>query len=213
MGFYYFHWLCVLTIHLLGVIHSYFQYKTTEHLYTINHGYNFPDVTICNLNGISTTNLKYKAENIPEIEQFLNLSNKTLNPQLEGIPRKNDLFWSHGNISYKIGHSFQDVVIRCVFEYQPCKEDDFIFFQFSRFFNCYTFKKGRKTKSISQGAGAGLSLILYSEPKDPDIVEGYDYSFAVNNIDGFRIVITFSNSLAAVGVMGYDILPSHATSI
>ena len=203
----------LLALHLYSIIVAFLEYKTTEYAHEHSEGYYFPDVTICNLNGISSTNLQDVAQDNPDAKLFLDVSNRTENPNHGPLPRRTDLYWALAGRAYNVGHQFQDFVIRCRFQGQPCKDDDFILFQFPRFFNCYTFKRGRESKSITQGATAALSLTLYIEPQNADIIKMYNDRIIVDDIDGVRVVLTPPNSLAAVGAIGYDILPGHATSI
>ena len=201
-----------LSVHLYNIINVFLEYKTTEYSYERNDGYNFPDVTICNLNGVSSSNLESLAMKSPEAKYFLDTNG---NPDKAKILSVNDLFWALGDHTLEAGHSLSDFVLRCRFQGQQCNlTTDFVLFQFSRFFNCYTFKVGRSEQTIiTQGIAAGLSLTLFLEPVNTNIRKKYDDKIVVDNIDGVRVALTPPNSLAAVGVMGYDILPGHATSI
>ena len=199
-----------LSVHLFNIISAFLDYKTTEYAYERDDGYKFPDVTICNLNGVSSSNLEFAALRNQEVKYFLDMNDKNLSLNW------NDLFWALGDHAVDVGHSMSDFIIRCRFQGQSCNmTDDFVLFQFSRFFNCYTFKVGRSVqKTITQGIAAGLSLTLFLEPVNLNIVKTYnDKHVVVDNIDGARVALTPPNALAAVGVMGYDILPGHATSI
>ena len=160
-----------LTVHLIYVVNAFLNYKTTEYFYERYDGYHFPDVTVCNLNGISFSNLKMAAGKHKEVQYFLDTSNGTEDIH-EGIfTPTSELYWALGDYATDVCHSLQDFVLRCRFEGRWCKPDeDFVTFQFSRFFNCYTFKTGRSTqKIITQGIAVALSLTLFLEPVDLSI--------------------------------------------
>ena len=79
--------------------------------------------------------------------------------------------------AHPIGHSKQDMILDCLYEEQPCRDDDFVLFQFPSVFNCYTFKRGC-TKPLSQTAGVrvALSMILYHEATD-DTMDNIDLPY------------------------------------
>ncbi len=87
--------------------------------------------------------------------------------------------------AFPIGHSKMDMILYCLYEEQPCKEKDFVLFQFPSVFNCYTFKRGR-SKPLSQTAGVrvALSMILYHEATD-DKVDRIDLPYnKQSTVDG-----------------------------
>ena len=133
-----------LALHLYSIIDEFLEYKTTEYAYEKRDGYNFSDVTICNLNGISSPNLQEVAQDNIEAKLFLDTSNRTHSTS-GPLPRRTDLYWTLADRAYNVGHRFQDFVLRCRFQGQICKDEDFLLFQFPRFFNCFTFKRGRET--------------------------------------------------------------------
>ena len=205
-----------LSIHLYNIINAFLQYKTTEYSYERNDGYRFPDVTICNLNGVSASNLQDVAQSNDIAQYFLQHNDMTLRSgKVSNLLSMNDLFWALGDNATQVGHKLEDFVVRCRFQGQPCNlTKQFVLFHFSRFFNCYVFSAGRSGDEINtQGIAAGLSLTLFLEPVNINIAKKYDDRIIVENIDGVRVAITPPNTLAAVGVMGYDILPGHATSM
>ena len=153
-----------LCLHVHEIINSYFEYKTVQYNYERDDGYHFPDVTICNPNGISSSNIRQAAKRYPEVKCILNKlksKNDTKDCTLDKLPIKPDLFHGLGTKAYEIGHFFKDMVISCRFQKISCYKKDFILFQFSHHFNCYTFIKGRKKKISSQGIFSGLTLTLY----------------------------------------------------
>ena len=158
-----------VAVHMFYIIHAYLQYKTTEYSYEENHGFLFPDVTICNLNGISASNLKNAAPKYDQIKYYLNRT--SVESHLDDPPLPADLFWALGEGALEVGHSFSDFVIRCKFEDRLYNSTNFVIYPFSSFFNCYIFKIGRSgRRTITQGIAAGLSLTLFLEPLDTTIV-------------------------------------------
>ena len=205
-----------LSIHLFNIVAAYLSYQTTEYSYERTNGYKYPDVTVCNFNGVSASNLQDIAEKNKAAEFFLDHNDMTVrNGTFNKILSTNDFFWALDEDAVKVGHQLPDFVIRCRFQGRVCNlTKDFVLFHFSRFFNCYVFSAGRSDAlTTTQGIAAGLSLTLFLEPVDLNIVKRYDDRIIVDNIDGVRVAITPPNTLAAVGVLGYDILPGHSTSI
>ena len=92
-----------LSFHLYSIISSYLEYKSTQSTYERRNGFDFPDVTICNLNGISHSNLKQAAEKIPELNLFdqdecksMNKSNSNFSGDFCDevlLPRSEELFF------------------------------------------------------------------------------------------------------------------------
>ena len=209
-----------LLTHMSIIINSYLQYKSTESTYQRRNGYQFPDVTICNLNGISLSNLQKAAESSFAVktfyEAYLNFSadNGCVNYKNELSLYLRDISWALDDDIFSVGHRLEDLVIKCSFEQERCKEDDFVLFEFPYFLNCYTFKRGRdKVPRYVRGIPSGLSFTVYLEPDDSDVCVIYDDHFLSGNTKGIRVFIAGSNTLAAVGNAGYDIVPGHSTSI
>ena len=169
-------------------------------------------MTICNLNGISASNLKSVASKYDQVRFYLNRT--SVHNQVDDPPMPADLFWALGDRAVEVGHSFSDFVIRCKFEDHLCNSTNFVIYAFSSFFNCYTFIVGRSgRRTVTQGIAAGLSLTLFLEPLDKTIVKPYDDNAFAGNSYGVRVLVNPPNSLPAAGVMGYDILAGHATYI
>jgi hypothetical protein len=116
----------------------------------------FPKITICNSN-IPTT--EYAFEMIKEIneELFPNTSifNQTQMGQL-ALKDASSIFWSvltafQGRINSqtfavaerkKLVHSFEDVLLHCTFNGQPCTSSDFVWKWNPVYGNCYVFNSG-----------------------------------------------------------------------
>ena len=200
-----------LGVHLYNIIGAYLEYKTTEYSYERDDGYDFPDITMCNLNGISPTNLRSVASKYEQVQYYLNMSTSG---NEENAPLHTDLFWSLGDNSVEVGQTLSDFVIRCKFEDQFCNMSRFIIYTFSSFFNCYTFTMaGTGIHTITQGIAAGLTITFFLEPLDFSIIKPYDDNAFAGGLYGVRVLLTPPNSLPGAGVMGYDILAGQATNI
>ena len=201
-----------MAFHLYHIVSAYLEYKTTEYLYEDVDGYDFPDVTICNLNGISYTNLQKAADTNTNVQNVV--SSFELRRNVSGEILKNSrLFWGLGEKASELGHSFEDFIIICEFGGKPCKKDDFVFVQPENFFNCYTFTQRNYPKTTKEAIGRGLILILYTEPMPPRFQKPYDQRTIHSNSQGVRVVLSAQNTLSLVMAQGYDILPGHCTSL
>ena len=196
-----------LSFHLYTITDAYFQYRTAEYSYEKNNGYYFPDVTICNNNGISSSSLLEIAKSGPEIKcLFGNTTNRWSLKHVE-------LFWALGHDAYKLGHTFNNMILRCLYDGKECSEHDFEPFHPPKYFNCYIFKGGRSKKTKTQTIGYGLSLTIYLEPHGEFLFEPYDPYTPVANADGIRVGLTSPNGYTAIIADGFDILAGHSTSI
>ena len=181
-----------LSLHLYQIIDSYLQFKSTESTYEKRTGFKFPDVTVCDLHGISSSNFKTF---LRKHAKFENVSSKILKTfqsstsdkrsqfmKKDYFQSKANLFWGLGKEAHGIGHKFQDMVLSCKFERHECEDEDFVLFQYPELFNCYTFKKGRDSHPTTvHGLGGALSLVLYSEPQGNYMNSIYDDSLIANN--------------------------------
>ena len=126
-----------LSFHLYEIIYGYFQYKSTESIYERRNGFKFPDVTVCNLNGISFSNLKDAAENLTSMETFFETlvpSSDSMSQTTFVMPMKpQKLFWALGHEAKHIGHKLEDMILSCRFARDQCKEDDFVLYNFPEF--------------------------------------------------------------------------------
>ena len=202
-----------LLVHVTELMKQYFEYKTTQYTYEKKSGYNFPDVTFCNQNGISVSNLKQAAIKYPELRRYFNYLSKIYSPGYKPhqFPDKVELFHALGDIkASEIGHTFDDLVMLCEYRSLPCNKDDFELFQFDRLFNCYTFVKERKKKIKTQSVFSGLSLTLFMEPSIVDIPY---HKFIVENTDGFKFALTPPESLPCMNVLGYEVPPGYSISM
>ena len=196
-----------LSFHLYNISDAYFQYRTAEYSYEKYDGYYFPDVTICNNNGISSSSLIEVAKSHPEIKcLFDNTTNRcSLGPV--------DLFWALGDDAYKLGHTFNNMILKCLFHGKECNEHDFELFHPPKFFNCYIFKGGRSQKTKAQTISNGLSLTIYLEPHGEFLYQSYNPYTPVANADGIRVGLAPPNGYTAMIADGFDILAGLSTSV
>ena len=203
-------------LHLYHIIDAYLQFKSTISILERKTGFPFPDVTICNLNGVSYLNLEQAVAEDPivknTLDNYLNLNEelKTELPTLASV-----FSWTLGaEDAFNLGHSLHDMVIYCQFTSAECKKEDFVPFHFPEFLNCFTFKAGRgNILTTRAGFQDGLSLVLYLEPEKNSPEDTYNEHFLYANNVGMRAHIGPPNTLAAVGQTGFDFVPGFSTSV
>ena len=201
-----------MAYHLYEITNAYLEYKTTEYLYEDLNGYYFPDVTLCNLNGISFTNMQELAKSNENVENIL-VSFYPGNNKTAKLPPLDDIFWGLGEEATKLGQRHQDFILECKYAGAPCSEDDFVLVQLDTFYNCFTFTQRSYPKTAKQGLTSGLQLILYTEPYPKEFRKPYASRSSVLNNDGVRIQVSSQNALPAVISKGYDLVPGHDTTI
>ena len=178
-----------LSLHLYHIIDSYLQYKSTESAFEKRTSFKFPDVTVCNLQGISSSNFRNILQKNTQFEKVYSEILKTIQSNTsENINKKDyfhsraNLFWGLGKEARNVGYKLQDMVLSCKLERRECDEEDFVLFQYPELFNCYTFKKGRHSKVLTaKGFEEALSLVLYIELQGDDVNYIYDDPLIANN--------------------------------
>ncbi len=184
----------------------------------------FPDVTICNIDQISTTNFrdlqasknntwvryielleKLRAAN--EISQFDFIQMQSQTRLFENVAR--------GDIA-KMGHQLKDLVLQCKFMGAPCDMNGFTRIITGTQFNCYTFHGSQFSNDVdTTGGERGLSLVLYTEATNgttPGVGLYNEYS-NVGNALGVRVLVHPPGTLPPIHVEGFDVQPGHSTSV
>ena len=183
-----------LSLHLYNISVAFLKRHSTVYFYKLNDSYHFPNVTICNGNGISSSRFLEAAKSRPQIKCiFEETNNDNMTELCKMLPKSfgdTDLFWTLGNDTHKVGHSLEDLVLTCNFEFKNCTKDDFIRYPYPKFFNCYTFKGGKDHLTKSQASIYGLSLTLYLEPLDPTLSVKY-VSFSVSQLSDALFFVKF----------------------
>ncbi len=178
-----------LVCHMSILVDSYCHYEYTESTREKRDGFNFPDVTVCNTNGISHSNLKelanYDTGVRTMLQTFGDKNNKTIIPS-----NVRALVNSFEDIAYSVGHKQHDFILKCKFQSVQCKEDDFIVFKYPPYLSCFTFVRGRSVKTTRNGFQSALSMILCLEPEDPAIIQHYNDNFLHTNVEGIRLLLT-----------------------
>ena len=205
-----------LSYHMYNIISTFLLYQSTESAYQRRDGYEYPDVTLCNLNPISGSNWREAAKNSSRLQtlytKYIEGNDTGTRTDIPGYAK--DLFWSLGDEAVFIGHKLEDMLISCIFQRQPCDKNDFVLFQLPSLFNCFTFKRGRELGETSVGGFASaLSLIIYTESLEPPTSRAFVKQPFYMNSNGIRVLIAPSNTLAALGNSGYDVPPGASTSI
>ncbi len=202
-----------LSFHLYFIIKTYLEYKFTESSFERRGKAHFPDISICNMRGVSATNFRAAAQNNKKINAVLQQLNDS---QKE---RQNSFYLTDyvsflGQDAHKIGHSFEDFVLKCDYHRQPCKKDDFVHFLFPAFVNCYTFVRGRDSYVPARGGlGTGLTVSIYLEPEEELFSSLYSPTSITSHSTGIRFLITPPNYLRTMGYNAYEAGPGFKTSV
>ncbi len=204
-----------MSLHLYEISSAYLKHRTTVYSYEDNRGYNFPDVTICNANEFSESNMAEVLDGFPGLRCAMQTGNESENEACGSNRdlRAHDLFWIlEKEDAVKAGHGLRDLVLSCHFERGVCQPDtDFEMFRNPKFFNCYTFKKGREGLTTAQGFTVGLALILYLEPHNTP--RPYTENQYIGSEEGARVILTPPTALPVPVSLGYDVLVGHSTAL
>ncbi len=199
-----------LALHLYFLVSNYLSFDFIQSTSEKRDGFYFPDVTVCNLNGISHSNLKQLAKQDKSVmEMVKHLQDTKSRISLPANPKF--LVNSFEEAAYLVGHKQHDFILKCKVKFKPCKEENLVVFRFPPYLNCFTFKK--KGKTALNGFQSGLSMIIYLEPVDPDIVQPHRHEFLHTDAEGIRVLLTPPNVLPALGYAGHDVVPGVSTSI
>ena len=111
-----------LSLHLYHIIDSYLHYKSTESTYEKRSGFHFPDVTVCNLQGISSSNFHNTINKNPEFKNVYSEILKTLevptnatndaeneyqSVKTDYFRSRENLFWGLKNEDIKLDTSYR----------------------------------------------------------------------------------------------------------
>ncbi len=201
-----------LSLHIGFILKSYWQYNFTEVTYERRGHMRFPEVSICNLRGISSSNFEAAAETSPKVSTILSMLNMS---QSTGAGFSLRDFAEFAGQDVKLmGHKLKDMILDCMFEKEPCKKEDFEHFLFPSFVNCYTFTKGRHSFLTSKGGIAtGLNIIVYLEPEKQSLVSVYNNKNTFSHSTGVKVLLTPPNHLRTISFSSYDAAPGFSTSL
>jgi hypothetical protein len=210
--------------HLSNLVQTYLSYPKQQVVITDQKPVPFPQVSICNLNAFSRSNLAHISD-LPGTALY-KWNNRLRRMVEKGLVTRDDMLKFQAptlmlenigiNESRLVGHRVEDLVLRCTFRGRPCDmNNDFTQFLNPVMFNCYTFKPSNETgKFNSVGEEYGLSLILYLEVTNGTKTEAaYDYTSSTRNGIGARIVIHPQGALPIPHYWGLDIMPGQSSSI
>jgi hypothetical protein len=177
------------------LIMSYLEYGTSTLVSEIFEAPStFPKVTICNLNQFTT---QFALDFVKQIDANINqisLFNETLMEKFDLWYKRNWLAWfiyfgaghilSNQTDSYKkqMGHSLDDILLSCQFNFQQCTAKDFSWSYDTFYGNCYTFNSG----FISNGSKVDLKK---------QYVSGYSYGLQLDFYVNYNQNLSFFNSL------------------
>ncbi len=201
-----------LSYHLYSIISSFLEYKFTESTFEKRGKLIFPDISICNMRGISASNLRTASKNSSKVKEFMHQLNdpKALDHDIPYLP---DLVAFLGDDARRIGHRKHDLILNCLFDGTPCKSGDFVQFSFPLYVNCYKFVRGRHSSSkIRSVNGTGLTAVVYLEPEDIFTSKLNSHtSFGLHSV-GVGVLLTPHNLLATIGFSANEAGPGLSTS-
>ncbi len=202
-----------LSLHLFHIIRSYLQYEFTESTFERRGKLRFPDVSICNMRGISSSNFEAAAKTSDRV-------NAIFQDVTQSQSSNNDLHSLHDYMAFAeedaklMGHRFEDMLLNCVFSKQPCKKNDFEHFLFPTFINCFTFVRGRHSLLTTKGGlDTALSVVVYLEPENSSYMGIYSHKTTFAFSSGVRVLLTPPNHLRAIGYSAYEAAPGTSTSL
>ena len=215
-----------LFCHLYSLTQKYFDYSFYDQmLYSKESALIFPQVTVCDNEGLSEFSMTKEKLNI-----FGDVARKW---QLMDLFTKNN---THAYVSeYKylrnswqglqsnipesdrisVGHAVEDFILGCTYLDYQCNADHFSLYMHPSYWNCYTFKgiseKGNPNPNYNNiGPNNGLSLI--SATQKPVINVFYDAGSKSKNTHAFKVSVHEPGTDPAISETGIDILPGMSTS-
>ena len=205
--------LAGLCLHLFYITVSFLEYKFTESTFEAKGKLRFPDVSICNMRGLSSSNLEAAAKTSPRIHAILQELNNSESSSDQLLYLRDYVAFAEED-GKLMGHKKEDFILSCMFNKLPCREDDFEQFLFPSFINCFTFVRGRHSFLSSKGsADSGLRLVLYLEPETPSFMKVYSHKISYSHSTGVRFLLTPPNHLRTIGYSGYEAVPGLSTSL
>ena len=157
-------WIIVLIISFGGVFFHCYTLTSTYFSYpklnSVSHEYIddefFPSITICNSQPVSDINYRRHKK-----------TSKVFNEQNDSLTEVQLFSSMSREISEKIGHAFEDMVLYCRFKDSSCTTSmrHWRIHQSARLFNCYTFTPNPIFNDLSSD-NMKFSLILYKEPEN-----------------------------------------------
>ncbi|CAD5111814.1 unnamed protein product [Dimorphilus gyrociliatus] len=228
-------WMVIFIVAVIGnMTHSlllfvqYFKYEATESSTIVNENAEFPHITICNIDPMSSTNIiellsnkssrTYKYD-VFQREQFDTLAKTYNKSHLTARVQSWHAFYE--NIGEeeirRAGHSLPDFVVHCQFgaSRKECNlKEDFVAFTNPSYFNCYIYRPKQPLRVTRSGAQYGLSLILFLEATNGSVhPEVYNAFSTIGNSAGARVSIHAPSEVADPTGDGFDVLPGHSTTI
>ncbi len=202
-----------LCLHLYYIVSNYLEYKFTESTFERRGSTRFPDVSICNIKGFSTSNLEAASKTSPRIFAILQELNKSVSLADELLHLRDYVAFAEDDAKL-MGHKQEDFILSCLFNKLPCKKNDIEQFLFPSFINCFTFVRGRNSFVTSKGsADSGLRMVLYLEPENVKFTSLYSHKATFVFSTGIRILLTPSNHLRTIGNSAYEAAPGFSTSL
>jgi acid-sensing ion channel 5 len=161
----------IICIVFIGkTISEYLDYKVSTYYQFYNEKQSqFPAVTICNVNKFTTNEASVYLHEFLNVTSLKTISYNKLEPILfQTIPHILNTFTE--DRKRKLGYSYEELVLKCRFNYAPCSKNDFTWFFDRLYGNCFTFNSLRSNNNDRQkiknqnefGIGAGLQMEMFA---------------------------------------------------
>ncbi len=213
--------------HLYSLIDLYLQYDFYESNHKEYGTLEFPDLTMCSIEGYSHysmyKNSEFTASKMHAILGFItSLTDEYFEDETErysfisNIVRNEATFAGAINdMILKVGISKDEFILHCTFKDRACSEVGyFLLYQHYQYFNCYTFRfnlsQDAEKNAIDTGPENGLSIMLKGSNHVNFL---YDRQTKSTNVNGLRIVIHERGTLPPILDRGIDIQPGFSTNI
>jgi hypothetical protein len=174
----------------IQLIMSYFNYGVTTTIRTIYETPSmFPQVTICNLNPFTTKKAFDYLKSIDTdglLNSMANMSFYQKDQNYYKILFKTGGLLKNETNAFKqsLGHSLDDILIKCKFNHGECSAKDFSWTWDNYYGNCFSFNSGLNSSGHK------------SDLRHSDL-SGYPYGLAIDVYVGFYEQLSFLNSFAS----------------
>ncbi len=202
-----------LSLHLYFICSSYLKYEFTESTHERRGEVRFPEISFCNMKGVSSTNFAAAAKNNSKIKAVFDHMNSAQDANEELYQSDYTSFVGEEDAPL-MGHRLHDFVLRCQFDRKPCKDDDFVQFVFPPFVNCFTFVGQKDTEMKTRGEkDSGLTMSMYLEPDNISVASLYNPKAGSVYSGGVRILLSPPNQLKTIGHSAHEAAAGFSTSL
>ncbi|XP_046366847.2 acid-sensing ion channel 1A-like [Haliotis rufescens] len=142
----------------------------------------FPTITICNNNYAKGSLLDIFGLDhvIPAVFPYTDFDEQLPNVNLSQLDLS--AIYVDGQLSFNLGHTIEEAIVKCDWESAPCGQDDFIYKE-TDLGKCFTYNVNGSLRSRNSGRAHGLRLLLN--------VQEEEYTRSINGYlgTGFMIAV------------------------